>query len=139
MTTFNGIAVAAGSKTLVTVELDWNRPNMQKDFSISVWATGNTAVTIRETSIGKSSAKHWLYGDAVPTPTPTPIPIIDPTPTPTPEPEACTASATVFNFGKHATIGNMKAIHLFNGCKTRSASISLTMPSTMWQTHLQTN
>ena len=134
MTSFNGIAVAAGSKTLVTVELDWNRPNMQKDFSISVWATGTTAVTIRETSIGKASAKHWLYGDAfpsLPTPTPTPTPII--------EPEACTASANVFNFGNNVTNGNMRGIHLFNGCNTRSASISITIPTTMWKYNKQTN
>jgi hypothetical protein len=54
---------------------------MQKDFSISTWST-STAVTIKEVSTGKASAKHWLYGD------PIEAPVL----------EECSASATIFNF-----------------------------------------
>jgi hypothetical protein len=54
---------------------------MQKDFSISTWST-STAVTIKEVSTDKASAKHWLYGD------PIEAPVL----------EECSASASIFNF-----------------------------------------
>ena len=97
---------------------------MRKDFAISAWAT-STAVTIREVSKSKVSAKHWLYGDAVPTPTPTP------TPTPV---ETCSASASKFSWGS-----SKSAIQLFNGCTTRLATISITMPTTSWSYQEQAN
>ena len=120
MTSFDGIFVNTGSKTLVTVEIDWNRPNMRKDFAISVWAT-STAVTIREVSTSKVSAKHWLYGDAVITPPPAPV-------------ETCSASANKFSWGS-----SKSAIQLFNGCTTRLATISITMPTTSWSYQEQAN
>lgn len=93
-------------------ELDWNRPYIRNDFSVSIWGT-SAAVTIKESS-GTASAKNWLYGDAV-------------SPPPQPQPEVCTASATKFNWGS-----DKNAIILTDGCNTRAATISLTLPTTSW-------
>lgn len=104
--------MTAGQTITVITELDWNRPNIRNDFSVSIWGT-SAAVTIKERS-GKVSAKNWLYGDAV-------------NPNPPPQPEACAANATKFNWGT-----GKNAIVLTNGCNTRAATISLTMPTTSW-------
>jgi hypothetical protein len=55
--------IAAGATVAVNVELDWNRPNIERNFSVTVWAT-KQAVKLTEKS-GKPSASWYLYNPAI--------------------------------------------------------------------------
>lgn len=114
-TSFAPITVTAGQTISVITEFDWNRPNIRNDFSVSIWGT-SAAVTIKERN-GKASAKNWIYGDPV---NPAPVP-------PQPTPENCSGAANKFVWGT-----GKSAIVLSNGCNTRAATISVTMPTTSW-------
>ena len=52
-------AIGAGKTIYVYTELDWTRSNIEKNFSVQVWAD-KQAVTLKEKS-GKASASWYLY------------------------------------------------------------------------------
>lgn len=90
--------MTAGQTISLTVELDWTRNNIRKDFSVTAWAT-SSAVAISESS-GKVSDKYYLATTTGGASTVIVNPIVTPTPTPTPTPvvETCSAFVNVISY-----------------------------------------
>ena len=60
---YKPIAMTAGQTIKIVTELDWTRPNIEKNFGVQVWGT-KAAVTIKEattTTSSKPSASWYLY------------------------------------------------------------------------------
>jgi hypothetical protein len=58
-TYFKPYAITAGKTISVVTEIDWTRPNIEKNFSVSIWSTLQK-VTIKQ-SQGKASKSWYVY------------------------------------------------------------------------------
>lgn len=62
-TYFKPYSIAAGATITINTEFDWSRPNIEKNFAVTVWAE-KQAVKLTEKS-GKPSASWYLYNPAI--------------------------------------------------------------------------